>query len=314
MREGAYQLTLKGSGVRTEVFDLEVHPRKTPTARFDLEASLDSGTEAVLESQSGQINFMTVQVLARSVKDPERIVRAAPLLESPSDGLARFQLDGLSEGEWHLELQRVHHLPAFEPASGLRFDAAEERLRFLCLDGDDALVQDATLLVSDAKTKQPLSGGVAIWVAGESLLSQGFIANEAQLPGMRKGTLCDFAVIVPGYRPLFFEQEPFPPLRDGKPMQALLESGWGTVIVALELTGGSPGLAPIQGVEVVIDGVIAGRTDESGRCRLSADQPPAHIELRHPRLTHMSGGIDPQSGRLTTPGSGRPSWELFAEK
>lgn len=86
--------------------------------------------------------------------------------------------------------------------------------------------------------------------------------------------------------------------RDGRLVRVAevrLMRGWGELVLARHAGGG----APLEGVEVLLDGVPAGSTDADGRLLVEAGTPPAHVELRREgfRLVRAHG-LDVETGAL----------------
>ncbi len=72
-----------------------------------------------------------------------------------------------------------------------------------------------------------------------------------------------------------------------------LELGWGGRVSA---HGGG---MPLEGVDVLLDGVSAGKTDARGLVVLSAASPPTRVDLVLEGYEFASGDYDPGSGQLT---------------
>ena len=104
----------------------------------------------------------------------------------------------------------------------------------------------------------------------------------------------DWFVFVPGFAPAWGDRTSL--VEDGGLLVAevRLEAGWGARVEAQAVAPGAT--SPLPGVEVLLDGVLAGTTGPDGRLHLTRQAAPGSIELRHPTGQFAGGDYDPDTG------------------
>jgi hypothetical protein len=130
------------------------------------------------------------------------------------------------------------------------------------------------MLVVDAESGEPIPGaeigwssrGVSYW-----MLATGDDGIE-RMSDTPAETESHGFVRAPGYR---MSVARIVPERDGTSLRVPLERGWSNFVRVLAMDG----FANVPEIEVLVDGVSVGKTDENGLIRIEGDGPPELIEL-----------------------------------
>lgn len=300
--EGAYRRT----GANFEVVEGAV-------TRVDLDLERGEASNellVVLGSESGSIELRFTQVsLHPTLESQGKALRGESVSGAP-EGEAHFQFRDLGEQAWRLELSSVGHLPRFDVEKDWLVRSSMGEVRLTCLDRSEGDMVAQQLRIIDADTREELqTAGLSLWVGAKPLVSLYTSGGGVALPSMQRGTTVDCLIQAAGYRPRIMESAPYPLDLPGDEVAVVaLQPGWGLMFVARNLEG-SPRL--IEGVEVLMNGKPAGRTDARGRVLVSASEEPASLELIHPDYEYVIGGIDPETKKLRRPGMELESNEMF---
>ncbi|MEM6570269.1 MAG: RNA polymerase sigma factor [Planctomycetota bacterium] len=183
----------------------------------------------------------------------------------------RLELVGLPGGEWNVSPPGGLSPVRWEPQHATIGDGAAPPIFVARLVRIDAVV---VLKIVDADTGEPLPSAEAAVSPGNPSWMILRADEEGSMGG--RGLPADAEVSVlaraPGYR---MAQLHFVPERDGLRQEMALQRGWGSLVRVLD--GASYG--PVEDVEVLVDDVSVGWTDERGVVEIEGDGPPDSIAL-----------------------------------
>ncbi len=274
----------------------DVEIRAGETAHLAIDLTNDPGFSPLtvyLRSQTGRTPLSGVWIFATR-QDGKQHRAGAHWVQDHPDGSSEYRFDELEAGAWEIGLSDAAQLPPFEPQRVIA-TAGGEPVEFLCLDERAAARVQRVVRLVDAITREPIPfAGVTTYVDGMRHYSH---STEADGTATLGPYLADADVFVcvraEDHRPLFtrisFEEETAPVL------DLTLEQGWGTLIDVVEPGTADPRGVPVAGVRVLLDGVLAGTTDERGQLLVESDHRPTKIELQREGYRLFYGDIDPET-------------------
>ncbi|MFT4540786.1 MAG: hypothetical protein ACI835_003244 [Planctomycetota bacterium] len=290
---GNYELTVTDKSIEPASFEVEVAEGTMQALHMELQAARNRYELSVLlRSETGRITeeLGYVSVVAVSSDDPTKKAWGNGM-QAEGDALP-VPITGLTAGRWQIELGRIAHLPAIEPAGAVEVEVGpglSPSVEFLFRDGGDSVHQVEVLALDATNEKAVSSGAINVMYDGVGILGRGLSQGEAQLPVHRSDIDLDYVVIVPGYRPGTASDARSD---DGRHILRL-EAGWGALLYAQRFEDGF--LLPLAGVQVILDGHSAGYTDATGYLLLAADALPNDVKFLHEQYTHTGDVLKPEA-------------------
>ena len=158
---------------------------------------------------------------------------------------------------------------------------------------DDFESQRIEIRAIDAETEEPLqsfSAHLSFADGSSAFRYESTFDGVVEFDGVRWEGVAAIGGVSAEYRATqtTFEEAP----ADGR-ITLRLRRGWTGYVLA------SAGESRVEGVDVLVDGVRSGATDENGMLELDRDAVPGRIELRHPDWqVHSAIGLA-EDGTLT---------------
>ena len=226
--------------------------------------------------------------------------------ERDGEWFAPFEIESLAEGEYDLVFFSLMDYYRWTPLPATITPPVEE-LVLTCHDTDP--VRTLKFKVTDVDSGESIPRAFAYLTAEGCAQSQTSMATI--IPGVPVDASFTWWLTADGYVPLWGDendvsgQEPF---KDEilDLIEVEMEPGWGARIDARQL--GS--LEPLEGVEVIVDDVVAGTTDATGMFELILEEKPLSVELRRDGWLFVHGGYDPDQAELT---GGEPTHRVLFE-
>lgn len=221
---------------------------------------------------------------------------ADPRRRTPSFHARAVRREDHGPGAWAIELKQI-------PAHGwtMRLGQGLDRLQFepssiriepglptpTVTVHDRGEFQRVSVHIVDAATGEQLPfGKLSYWIDGHGAApgsSPKIGPARIKLP---ENTTCRLFAWAPGFR---MAQRDWQPGRDGHELTFALEPGWGTCVRVWHEGSRVPG------AEVLVDGRVAGTTDEHGTLMLQPARPPQQLSVRKAGLTMREPPEDRQS-------------------
>ncbi|MEM9382827.1 MAG: RNA polymerase sigma factor [Planctomycetota bacterium] len=265
---GPYRWTAGSRSGRVEVLEGEVVEvsidvtSESPT--FDLDVPVDATATPDLDLSQRAFTIMNAEEFGRSFSlRPERVPGSPP-------GSWRLPVRGLTEGRWGV-------VPPGEPVE-VRWSPA--RIELVPGLPPPTIVthhrgpgMQLEVLVVEARTGAPIANAETAF----AIDSRSYAYHRTNGDGRVRipvvgDTEVHLLVRSAGRRTASLHVDPE---RQGTSLTIELESGWGTVVRVLR--AGS--LLPVPDVEVLVDGITAGRTNRHGILPIDGDGPPDRLEL-----------------------------------
>ena len=288
-----YRVLVRASGAESAALTLFL-PAGERTRRAVEVGAADPAAHVRGELQSDSGTFrevMDVRLLGDSVwsLQPEWVERGGRWV-------APFAFENLPPGDYAVQLSsRESHL-TWRP-SPLSVSPPVDGLVVTCQDRVGALDLQLRIHLPGNRDFLPAVGLVAVPDSPTpvTMLSSGRpdlrVFHYKQLP---VGAALDWFAWAEGFAPRWGDEQAVELEDERSVIDVTLEAGWGGRLTALELGG-----APLGGVEVRLDGLLAATTDERGQAFLAAPAEPGRVELLAEGLVFDQGDYDPEAGRLT---------------
>jgi hypothetical protein len=308
---GKYRVFVAGPDRQLHREDVVIEAATTKIVRVDFRAGAPRLTlQVVLRSQSGTRHVGTLPQASR-VGGSQFDFANAKWKEQREDGAQLYELSGLVPGEWDVALGPTPHLPPWD-ATTKRVSADAGTVEFVCLDAGAPPPGHGHFRVIDGATKRPIErAGVTTVLDGMHYMAETDTDGIGHLGPCLAGSPVRVLVRAAGYAPAWFEVTPVD-TADPAPQEVALRAGWGTLLMVVRPASHHRG-EPLPGVRVIVDGVLAGTTDDRGFLLLSSASRPARIELQHDEYVHSYGGIDAATGAPDSQAR-HPFWVVMQKK
>lgn len=157
--------------------------------------------------------------------------------------------------------------------------------------------RDLILAIRDAVTAQPLRHASLDlrWAGDDTIMSAdgGGIVRAASIP---VDDPFEWMVSALGYVPRWGTEQDF---AAGATVEVALDPGWGA-----ELFLFADEMQPVSGVTVLLDGEIAGISDEGGRLRVVRAAAPERLTIASDEWRVQGANVDPETGEFHVEGHG----------
>lgn len=281
-----------GEGTPTQAIDVAVRAGEETRAVADFAPkAAGSSLRVVARSASGErdLGIVVVSCCRPDGTSPHH----APA--DRRDGALEFTFADLGPGEWVVRLQPTPHLPPWDRREH-RVDAAAGTVEFVCLDRDAPPPGHCALQIVDARDRPIAGAGVTTFVDGHQHFgsftdSDGNVTVGPYLTGRTLQVLVRAADCEPAF------VDVTPVVAPATATRVRLLPGWGTMFVVMTPDRGDG--VPLADVEVLLDGVAAGRTDRDGLLLVRSASPPRRIELRRAGYRYDYGALDAATGAPT---------------
>jgi len=237
-----------------------------------------------LRSESGGWNDLPgllsggVVVEAVSLADAgfSRRARLEAVEERDGSTAIAFRCEGLPRGTYRLtvsslvaEVWEPRELTLATPVDDVEIWCRDRvdrvRLEFAAVDGDSGEPVEAFEVMSLRQTVTQAEGVL-------------FHAGELQREAFPIDGRLDWSLFAPGYAPAFGDETSFVPGGEGTWVaRAVLRRGWGARVVVLAR---DPGMRPIEGAVVLVDGAFVGQTGERGWLDVARATAPERLSVR----------------------------------
>jgi len=201
-----------------------------------------------------------------------------------ADGwVGAFAFEDLAAGEYELTIAGSPYGRAWKPARR-RVTPPASKVEFVLQD--DVALEHLGFVVEDAESRTPIerfslvSHPILAGADAPGWFAHGSTATGAPAVTVAAGHAFAWFLVAEGHRPASgtraaFE-EPDAPAELTATAHVMLAPGWGACAVVVGPSG-----QPLAGVEVLVDGATAGRTQAGGWLHLSRPAAPTAIALRH---------------------------------
>jgi len=238
-----------------------------------------------LHSVSGQYGHPCMIVLYQPGSRGDAKWTQPHWAEHDGEWIAPFELNGLAEGEYVLELQSSVDYYRWTPLPETVTPPNEE-LILTCHDTDP--VRTIEFRPTDANSGEAIGGAYAhLTVPGCAQAGAGSGRTFSKVPTDASFT---WWLTAPGYVPRWGDETAISghETLDDEQLDLIevgMEPGWGARIEATQI----PSREPLEGLEVIVDDVLVGVTDGEGKYELIRDTPPASVELRKAGWRFVTG-------------------------
>jgi RNA polymerase sigma factor (sigma-70 family) len=219
--------------------------------------------------------------------------------EQEGKWVAPFAFDNLVAGEYDLIFYALGSYYRWDPLP-VSVTPPHEELVLTCHDTDP--VRTLKIGVTDTDTGEALASSFS------SITLEGCATAQMAIGGRGSSIFEKVPIGVPmewwsvaeGYVPQWGDESAIGGTEAYKDIEyhvidVALQPGWGARVEARQLESGDP----LEGVEVIIDGEIAGTTDATGCFEVTLEEKPGHIELRRNGWHFVRGSYDADTGELT---------------
>jgi RNA polymerase sigma-70 factor, ECF subfamily len=292
---GKYRVFLNGPGEQQHRDDVVVVAGEARDVAHDFPAAVAThALEVIARSETGTRQLFVLSFSAHQVGG-KGITSPVPLSVG-NRGEQHYRFEDLADGEWDIRLEPTPHLPPWRTMVQ-RVAATAGIVTFVCLDRGAPPEGRVVIDVTDDKTSKPIAGAcVTSFVDGNQHVGTMTDLNgRAHESPYMSGVPIKVLVCAANCLPAFVTAVPSLEL-DPEPVRVALQPGWGTMLVVRRPDPDSFRGAMLPGVRVLLDGVLAGVTDEQGLLLLGSSTRPRRIDLQHDQFVIDYGSIDPVTG------------------
>ncbi|MEM6675058.1 MAG: RNA polymerase sigma factor, partial [Planctomycetota bacterium] len=295
---GLYTLTVNSRGFETFAMPLTLEPGVSEHRVSLKPKPMDAVVRGRVTSRTGAFHDrLRVVVRATDAAIGEQPLLAEVEWAQVDDvWVGSFEVSGASRGEQSVSLYLSDAAGNFIPPHGLlqpsyRVVESGEAAEFVL--EDDFESQRIEIRAIDAETEEPLqsfSAHLSFADGSSAFRYESTFDGVVEFDGVRWEGTAGVGGVSAEYRATqtTFEEAP----ADGR-ITLRLRRGWTGYVLA------SAGESRVEGVDVLVDGVRSGATDENGMLELDRDAVPGRIELRHPDWqVHSAIGLA-EDGTLT---------------
>jgi len=291
---GAYRLLVSSEGQEETVATVDLVAGEVHTERVTLAAGAGlSHVHGTLRSLSGAYEE-PITLRLDSLDGGASTLRQLKWTDEGGGWIAPFAFDNLPVGEYQLVIIsfsdhfRWDGLPA-------TITPPIDELDLTCRDTDPAVTVRAA--VRAGQTGELLPGSFfELTVEGGAVPQMAIGGGGTRImEGVPLEAPLQWWAAAEGYVPCFGDEEALVPGEPYYQLEISLDAGWGARIEARR----EDTRAPLAGVEVRLEGVLAGTTGADGLLDLVGTQAPDRIDLHAEGWELAGGDYDPETGELT---------------